>query len=180
MSSRGLLVALPVIASVVFYNPAAFARRPPGEHLGRGTRPPVSRTPRAPAAKTPIDEFERMSPEQQQRALERLPPGQRQKLQERIERFNQLPPAQQRTLRNLYNRLHQLPVNQQESVRKAIDRFSKQTPDRQQAVRDELRAMAAISERDRKARMASAEFRNRFGRREQGIVKDMLPLLGGR
>ncbi len=121
-----------------------------------------------------------MSPEQQQRALERLPPGQRQKLQERLQRFNQLPPEQQRTLRNLYNRLHQLPANQQESVRKAIDRFSKQAPDRQQAVRDELRAIAALPEHDRKTRMASPEFRNQFSRREQGIVKDMLPLLPGR
>ena len=176
MSSRGLLVALPVIASVLFCQPAVFARRPPGAGLGRGVRPGT----RVPAAKTPIDDFERMSPEQQQRVLERLPPGQRQKLQERLQRFNQLPPEQQRTLRNLYNRLHQLPVNQQESVRKGIDRFSKQTPDRQQAVRDELRAMAAIPEHDRKARMASPEFRNRFNRREQGIVKDMLPLLPGR
>jgi hypothetical protein len=173
---RGVLVTLWVIASVLVYAPAAFARRPPGAHLGRGARP----GPRVPAAKTPIDEFERMSPEQQRRALDRLPPGQRKQLQERLQRFNQLPPEQQRTLRNLYNRLHQLPVNQQESVRKAIDRFSKQAPDRQQAVRDELRAMADMPEQDRKARMASPEYRKRFSHREQGIVKDMLPLLSGR
>src|SRR5579864_2259527 len=61
------------------------------------------------AGKTPIEEFETMPPEQQQKALNRLPPAQRQQLQERLKRFNQLPPEQQQALKNLYTRLHQLP-----------------------------------------------------------------------
>jgi hypothetical protein len=170
MSGRNVLVALSLIAGLLACHPTALARRPPGAHAGG----------KAPAAQTPIDEFERMSPAEQQRALERLPPGQRQKLQERLRRFNQLPPEQQQTLRNLYNRLHQLPANQQQSVRKAINRFSDQAPDRRRAIRDELRSMAALLEQDREARMASQEFLNRFSRREQGIVRDMLPVLPGR
>ena len=126
---------------------------------------------------TPIDEFERMSPEQQQRALDRLPPGQRRKVQERIARFNRLPPPQQRTLRNLYNRLHQLPPERQDAVRKAINRFSRQPPERQDALREELRGMGALSEQGREARMASRDFKNRFSGKEQGIVRDMAPLL---
>jgi hypothetical protein len=121
-----------------------------------------------------------MSPEEQQRALNRLPPEQRQRLQERLQRFHQLPEEQQRALRNLYNRLHQLAPKQQESVRKAIYRFSEQAPDRQQALRDELRAMAGLSEQDRKTRMAGQEFRQNFSRREQGILRDMTPLLPDR
>jgi hypothetical protein len=131
-------------------------------------------------ARTPIDEFERMSPEQQQRALDHVPPGQRQRLQERLRRFNQLPPEQQRTLRQLYNRLHQLPPNQQESVRKAITRFSEQSADRQQAMRDELRSMATLPGQDREARLASKNFRESFSRNERGIVKDMMPVLPSR
>ena len=154
MSRRSLLV----IAAMLLSNHSAFGRRPP-------------------AARTPIDEFERMPPEQQHRALNRLPPGQRQKLQERLQRFHQLPSAQQATLRNLYNRLHQLPASQQESVRKAIQRFSGQSPDRQQAMRDELRSLAMPQEQARRQRIASPEFRQSFSRREQGIVRDMIPLL---
>jgi hypothetical protein len=157
---------LGVVALALLASPAALARRPPG-----------TRSERAAGLKTPIDEFERMSPEQQQRALERLPPGQRQKLQERLQRFNRLPPEQRQTLRNLYNRLHELPAGQQESVRKAINRFSEQAPERQQAMRDELRSLSALPVQDREARMASGEFRNSFSRREQGIVRDMLPVL---
>jgi len=120
-----------------------------------------------------------MPPEQQQRALNRLPPSERQKLQQRLQRFQQLPRAQQATLRNLYNRLHQLPASQQESVRKAINRFSGQSPDRQQAMRDELRSLAMLPEQARAQRITSQEFRQTFSRREQGIVRDMLPLLPG-
>jgi hypothetical protein len=167
MSVRKRWVAA-ALAVALLASPAASARRPPGARLDRS------------GPKTPIDEFERMSPEQQQKALNRLPPGQRQKLQEQLQRFNRLPPEQQQTLRNLYNRLHQLPPNQQESVRKAINRFSEQAPARQQAMRDELRSMAALPEQDRTARMASQEFRDSFSRKEQGIVKDMLPVLPNR
>jgi hypothetical protein len=159
-----------VLAAMLASNPALFARRPPPARTG------ADRTP----DRNPVDEFERMSPEQQQRALNRLPPGQRQKLQDRLQRFNRLPAEQQRTLRNLYNRLHQLPPNQQEAVRKAINRFSGQAPNRQQAMRDELRSMAASPEPDRERRMASPEFRGRFDRREQTIIREMTPLLPDR
>ena len=160
--------ALAVVAMALLASPAALARRPPGTRSERGA-----------GLKTPIDEFELMSPEQQQRALERLPPAQRLKLQERLQRFNRLPSEQRQTLRNLYNRLHELPASQQESVRRAINRFSEQAPERQQAMRDELRSLSALPEQDREARMASREFRNSFSRREQGIVRDMLPVLPG-
>jgi hypothetical protein len=169
MSGRSLLVSISVVAGLLVCDSGAFARRPPGARSSG----------KAPPAQTPIDDFERMSPEQQQRALNRLPPGQRQKLQQRLQRFNQLPAEQQRTLRNLYNRLHQLPANQQESVRKAINRFSEQAPDRQRAMRDELRSLAASPQPDREARMASREFRTSFSRREQAIMRDMLPVLPG-
>jgi len=157
MSGRGILVIL----SMLMLNSAASARRLP------------------PAGRTPIDDFERMTPQQQQQAMNRLTPGQRQKFQERLQRFHQLPGEQQRTLRNLYNRLHQLPANQQESVRKAINRFSGLSPGRQQAMRDELRSMAPMPEQAREQRMASPEFRKAFDRREQGIIGEMTPLLPG-
>src|ERR1700678_2342649 len=176
MSGRILRLALAVVVGALLCDHAAFARRPPASGAGHaGGKTPA---PNAPAV-TPIDEFERMSPEQEQRELERLPPGQRQKLRQRLQRFNQLPAEQQRTLRNLYNRLHQLPANQQESVRKAINRFSEQPADRQQAMRDELRTLAPLSQNERTVRLASREFRGSLSRREQGVVKDMLPVLPG-
>ena len=166
MRWRGFILAL--VLWTIAREPAAWARGPRHpERPGRAEK----------GAKTPIDEFERMSPEQQQRALNRLPPGQRQKLQERLGRFNRLPPEQQQPLRNLYNRLHQLPPDRQNTVRNSMNRFSEQPPERQQAIREELRGMAALPQRERDARLASREFRSRFSGKEQGIVREMSPLL---
>jgi hypothetical protein len=163
---------------------AAFALAPEPHALAQGRRRPMTRAGRAPAVRqpqrgprTPIQEFETMSPEQRQRALNRLSPGERRKLQERLDRFNQLPEDQRRTLTNLYNRLHQLPPDRQDSVRIAINRFSEQSPDRQVAIRQELRKMAALSSEQRRQRMKSSDFREAFSKKEQDILKDMTPLL---
>jgi len=126
--------------------------------------------------KTPIDEFMRMSPEERQKALNRLPPDQRRRLQERLQRFNQLPPGQQQTLRNMYDRLNQLPP-QRQAVRRSMNQFSEQPQDRRQAMRQELRSMAPLEPEDREARMASPEFREKFSEKEQGIIRDMSSLL---
>jgi phage-related protein len=131
-------------------------------------------------AKTPIDEFMRMSPAEQQKALNRLPPEQRRKLEERLERFNQLPRGQQQTLRNMYDRLNQLPPERQQAVRKSLNQFSQQPPERRQAMRQELRSMAGLEAQDREARMASVEFREKFSEKEQRIVRDMSGLLPAR
>jgi hypothetical protein len=160
---------------------------PPG--LAQGRRGGIDRAPRAggpvrsdPLAggrgsQTPIDEFETMSPEQRQKALNRLPPAQRDKLQKRLQKFNALPAEQQQSLKNLYNRLHQLPPERQEAVRNAVSRFSEQSPQRQQAMREELQNMSNLSEQERQERLASSDFRKKFNHKEQGIVRDMGPLL---
>jgi hypothetical protein len=127
-------------------------------------------------AETPIDEFMRMSPEEQREALDRLRPAERMRLQERLQRFNQLPPQQQQTLRKLYDRLHELPPDRQKAVRKSLNQFSQQAPGRRQAMRQELRSMAGLELEDRKARMATPEFREKFSEKEQGIIRDMSDL----
>ena len=101
----------------------------------------------------------------------------REKLRERLQKFNELPAEQQQALKNLYNRLHQLPPERQEAVRGAVGRFSEQSPQRQRAMREELQNMANLSEQERQARIGSSEFRKKFNRKEQGIVRDMAPLL---
>src|SRR5215472_845104 len=172
MRYRGFISAIAAIAMCVsFASPVAAQGR-----RGGTARPmPPPRQGRGPGAvergdRTPIEEFETMSPEQQQRALNRLPAEQRQRLQERLQKFNQLPPEQQRALKNLYNRLHQLPPDKQDAVRKSINNFSKQTPERQQAIREELRSIAGMSPDGRKNHVSTPEFRKKFNKKEQEIV----------
>lgn len=130
-----------------------------------------------PIPQTPIDEFETMSPQQRQRALSGLPPAERERLRQRLQKFNDLPPEQQQALKSLYSRLHQLPPERQEAVRKAVNRFSQQSPERQQVVREELQNLAMLAEPERQERLHSSAFRKKFSRKEQGILRDMVPLL---
>lgn len=144
---------------------------------GAASRPPGSQRQGKGPIQTPIEEFETMPPAEQQKALNRLPPEQRQKLQERLERFNQLPPERQQALKNLYNRLHQLPPDRQNAVRQSINKLSQQPAERQQAIRQDLRSMASMSPQERKAHMATPEFRGKFNKKEQEIVRDMTEVL---
>jgi Protein of unknown function (DUF3106) len=171
-------LSFPALAALLclFLTWPAFSRpqKGGGHPMGRQRQGPLARESRA---RTPIEEFERMPPEEQHRALARLPADQRKRMEERLRKFNELPPEQRQALNNLYSRLHELPPRQQESVHDAIDRFSKLPMDRQQAIRDRLRALAPLSEQDRKAQLKGEDFRRGFSRKEQGIVRDMLPLL---
>lgn len=145
---------------------------------GKGSKRPVEKSPRN--SGTPIDEFMHMTPEEQRQALDRLPPGQRMRLQQRLDKFNQLPPQQQQRLRGMYDRLNQLPTARQNLVRRSLNEFSQQPADRRQAVRQELRKLAPLGPKDREARMASPEFREKFSEKEQRIVSDMSDLLPDR
>jgi hypothetical protein len=172
MLCRGSILALGALSLGLLLGPPARAQ-------GRRAAGRILKNPRiAPKGpRTPIQEFETLPPDEQQRALNRLPPAQRRRLQERLDRFNQLPEEQRRSLTNLYNRLHELPPERQNSVRKAINRLSEQPAERQQTIRRELRSIAALPADERKQRLDSPEFRSRFNKREQEILRDMAPLL---
>jgi hypothetical protein len=173
MRWRSSILALCVLACGMTFVSTARAQG----RRGAVSRPPGSQRPGRGSAQTPIEEFETMSPAEQQKALNRLPPEQRQRLQERLQRFNQLPPEQQQALKNLYNRLHQLSPERQNAVRQSINKLSQQPAERQQAIRQDLRSMASMSPQGRKAHMATPEFRGKFNKKEQEIVRDMTEVL---
>ncbi|HXA64780.1 MAG TPA: DUF3106 domain-containing protein [Bryobacteraceae bacterium] len=173
MRWRWSILALCALTSGMIFESTARAQG----RRSAASRPPGSARQGKGPVQTPIEEFETMSPAEQQKALNRLPPQQRQKLQERLQRFNQLPPEQQQALKNLYNRLHQLPAERQDAVRKSISKMSQQPPERQQAMRQELRSMANMSRDERQAHLSGPEFRGRFNKKEQEIVRDMSEVL---
>jgi hypothetical protein len=177
MRSPSMLVPRVAAAALLLglgFAPAAFAQ---ARHGGMNRpKPPRPEKPAKPQ-KTPIDEFQTMSPQDRQKALDRMPPAQRKNLEERLQKFNELPAEQQRTLKNMYNRLHELPPGRQDAVRKSVNQFTEQSPERQQAMREELKAISALPEQDRAARMTSPEFRSKYSGKEQGIIRDMSELL---
>lgn len=181
MQRRDIILA--IVAAVIlllFVQPASAQAK-------HGTiKPPAVRAPLHPAIpktaktpQTPIDEFETMSPEERRQVLNQLPREEREKLQKRIDKFNALPADQQQTLKNLYNRLHQMPPEREDTVRKAITRFSAEPVARQQAIREELQTIANLPPDERQQRTSTREFRKKFSRKEQAIIRDMAPLLPG-
>src|SRR5206468_6516427 len=52
--------------------------------------------------RTPVDRFNRMTPEDRQRALEKLPPERRKKFEEQLKHYNSLTPAERREERSRY------------------------------------------------------------------------------
>ena len=173
MFRRGSISALAALScGLLFCGPAAAQR---GARGGRG-RMPRAEPGEKNQKKTPIDEFETLSPVEQQKALNRLPEAQRRQLQARLDRFNALPREQQQALKSLYNRLHQLPPQRQEGVRKAIHKFSQLPGDRQQAIRAELRSTEEFSSQQRQQELDSPGFRSRFSKKEQEILRDMSAL----
>ena len=130
--------------------------------------------------KTPVDEFERMSPEQQEKALAKLPPERRKKVEAQLAKLRSLPPEQRAALRQTYNRLSEFPPERQQQLRKALQKFGSQPADRQEAIRQELRQLSGLSAEDRAVRLKSPEFRSTFNHGEQQIVRDMADLLPAR
>jgi hypothetical protein len=145
---------------------------------GKGSKRPTDKSPRN--SGTPIDDFLHMTPEEQREALDRLPPSQRMRLQQRLDKFNRLPAQQQQRLRSMYDRLNQLSPARQNLVRRSLNEFSQQPADRRQAMRQELRKLAPLGPKDREARMAGPEFRGKFSEKEQRIVSDMSDVLPDR
>ncbi len=177
MCSRSI-AALGALLLGLGLTPSAFAQGRRGGMNRPPPKPPARRPEKPPKAeKTPIDEFQTMSPRDRQKALDRMPPAQRQKLEERLQKFNELPADQQRTLKTMYNRLHELPPGRQDAVRKSMNQFSEQPQERQQALRQELRGIGELPQQDREARLKSPEFRSKFSGKEQGIIRDMSELL---
>ena len=173
-SRRSILLAGVLTLGLLPASPALAQGR---RGMGMGRRAPARPARPEKAPNTPVDEFEGMSEQERQKALNRLPPQQRKKLEERLQEFKKLPPEQQQALRNLYGRLHGLPAERQEVVRKSINQFFQAAPDRRQAMREELRGIGLLAAPDRQARMESPDFRGKFDPKEQEIIRDMSDLL---
>jgi hypothetical protein len=108
------------------------------------------------AAGRALDRWEKMTPEQRQRALDRMPPERRAQMEERLNRLEQLPPEQKEQLKQRYREFQALPR------------------DRQDAVRLEIQALRSMRPAARIARVNSPAFQRQYSPDEQKILKQSL------
>src|ERR1700750_3254056 len=74
--------------------------------------------PRPPALPTPVlQRLAQMTPEQRQKALARLPPDRRERVEQQLARLDELPPEQKASVIQRYDIFQGLPRDRQASVR---------------------------------------------------------------
>jgi len=113
--------------------------------------------PRPPALPGPaLQRLAQMTPQQRQKALSRLPPERRARIEEELDRLEKLPPDQRARLLQRYDEFQGLPR------------------DRQAAVRSELQALRKLPTPQLRDRLNSPEFKQQFSPEEQRLLRESL------
>jgi hypothetical protein len=120
-----------------------------------------------------VEQFNRMSPEARRRMIENLPPERKKQLEDRLQEYNQLSPEERGRLRDRLDEFRQLPQERQEALRRMFRRLNTLPVDRREPVREEFAALRVLPESERRARMNSDEFRNRYTQAERQLLQDL-------
>ncbi|MBI3282067.1 MAG: DUF3106 domain-containing protein [Acidobacteria bacterium] len=120
-----------------------------------------------------FERLRKMPPAQRQRVLEKLPPERRARLEAELENFNRMPAEQRQKLRKQYEEFRQLPPDQQDAARRLFRRFNTLPENRRPVVREEFLRFRTLTPEERRARINSDEFRNKYTRQEQQLLENL-------
>lgn len=148
------------------------ARPPEGAPRGPQASNPKA-APRIYVPLNPLQRFLMMTPEEQERVLEKAPPAEQARMRQAIDRFNHLPPAQRQRLFQLFQAMSALPPAQQALVTHQMNAFNKLPEERIEPMRDELRTLLRMSPAAREDRFASEDFKGKYSPEEQQILRDL-------
>lgn len=124
-------------------------------------------------AANPLDRWNRMTPEERERELAKLPPERAKLIRQRIWWYNQMHPEEKQVLGRRYQTFSQLPPEKRQIVRQRLSEFRQLPVARQPVVHREVEQVRLLPEGQRQARMNSAEFRSRFSPEERQIIRDL-------
>jgi hypothetical protein len=150
-----------LVATAVTLVMAQPARRP-GKRIG------------PPAANGMIERLNNMTPEQRKRALDRLPPERRERVERRLQNYNALPPEAKERLREQYREFQKLPVEKQDAIRRSFRQLGELPQDRRPMVRREVMRLRRLTPEERASRMDDENFRSRFSESERQIIRDLV------
>ena len=124
--------------------PAAFTlaaqTRAPAQR-GAPQQPNSNRMPKA-IPGPQFQRFQQMSPEDRERALSKLPPERRARIEQQLERYEKLTPAQKEFVNRRLAMLQSLPPRRQAAVRQELQRLRELPPAQRRA------ALNSIEERE--------------------------------
>lgn len=104
-----------------------------------------------------LERFSKMSPQDREKALSKLPPQRRAVFEQRLARYEQMTPEQR------------------ERVKQRVEEMESLPKDRQNAVRQEIQRINALPFPQRKKILMSEEFKQRFSPDEQRLVLGAFP-----
>ena len=117
--------------------------------------------------------FLQMTPEEQERVMERANPQQQERMRAALERYNSLPPAARERLFRQYQLLNDLPVEQQALISRQFQAFNQLPDERRWPVGQELIRLHRISPEERAARLQSEDFTAQYSPAERQILRDL-------
>ena len=158
---------------------AAQAGRAPGAKNGGGA-PKNGGLPKAggrlfnPA--NPIIRLYRATPEERDRALEKLPPKQQERVRAELERFDRMPPEQQEAIVSGAERLAGFPPEKRRAVFQSFQDFQRLPPDRKRLVGNVIRRLQNASEEQRNT-FLNGRFLSDFSAEEHKIILDLSEIM---
>ncbi|PWU04493.1 MAG: hypothetical protein C5B51_16720 [Terriglobia bacterium] len=179
MTRRSLIAGLLLLASVhgLFAQPqknAAKATRPaPAQRPAAAAKAAGKEAPRLANPGAIVQQLMQMTPEQRERALEKLPPQRQAQIRQRLDQFDRLPKQQQERRLEQLRQLSSLPPETQTQVRQQMRAFNQLPVVRRRAVAIELQRLRRMPESERQARIGSEDFQNTFSPSEQQILSDI-------
>jgi hypothetical protein len=118
----------------------------------------------------PIDRLFKMSPEERERAIEKLPPQQQANIRKQLENFDKRPEAAKEWELQRLNTLWSLPPATHALVSQQIKAFNSLPPDRLEIVKPAYVRLSRSTPEQREEILARPQFRSRFSPAELQIL----------
>jgi Protein of unknown function (DUF3106) len=121
----------------------------------------------------PVTQLYRASPDERDRALEKLPPQMQQRFRQNLEWFDSLPKQQQQIVIRQSERFAALPPEKRREFVAQLRALNQLPPERRRPVAQALRRLQMLPDADRAAIMGSEQFKGSFSPEEQKIIVDL-------
>jgi hypothetical protein len=149
-------------------------------------RPVLPKTglPKGPTKGTPLSNpaspaarLYRATPEQRERALEKIPSRLQDRMRKELQRFDSAPKDQQEIMIRRAEALAALPSEKQTAFIQQMQAMNRLDPDRNRAVRQALMRLQRVPDDQRQTMLGSEEFRSRFSAEELQIITDLVAVM---
>ena len=121
----------------------------------------------------PVTRLYRATPEERERALEKLPPAMQEQFRNQLRRFDSMAPEQQQAILRQGERYAALPREKQDAFRQSLQTLNKMDPERRRPIAMTLRRLETMPDAQRRALLESDELRTRFSPEELKIISDL-------